>query len=161
MTYEFYKIPVSQSAATGTVTEKNTTESSKETAVCQISDFDHFKVFLGRAALRTHPVFRYVLPPGPGWEALIRETVSFAVDESAYDTHVFLVFTHYEQPHLDSWHRPICRPLYTFDSAAKHLPAVLELYPSIRIRLTAKTQRSQRNSLMKTIKHFAFFASLR
>jgi hypothetical protein len=124
--HEFYKLPVRQSVATGTATEKNNPESSKKTAVRQISDFDHFKVFLGRAALRTHPVFRYVLPPGAGRKALIREAVSFAVDESAYDTYIFLVSTHYAKPHLDSWHRPTCRPLYTFDSAAKHLPAVLE-----------------------------------
>jgi hypothetical protein len=86
---------VRHSAATGTTAEKNNTESSKKTAVCQISDFDHFKVFLGRAALRTDPVCRYVFPPGPGWKALVRETVSFAVDESAYDTHIFLASTHY------------------------------------------------------------------
>jgi len=32
---------------------------------------------------------------------------------------------------------------------------------SHKTRLTAETRRTQRNSLTKTVKHFAFFASLR
>ena len=88
-------MPVSHTVAIGTITGMSNTESSKKTAVCHVSDFDHFKVFLGRAAFRTHPVRRYVFPACPGWKTLLRETVSFTVDESAYDTHIFLVFTHY------------------------------------------------------------------
>jgi len=44
------------------------------------SQFDHFEIFLARAAFRTGPVRRHVFPAGAGGDAFLRRTLGLVVD---------------------------------------------------------------------------------
>jgi hypothetical protein len=95
------------------------TESSKKTAIRQISDFDHFEIFLCRTAFRTYPVRRDIIPTGPGRETLLGKTVGLAVDKSAHYAHIIFIFTHYKQPRPNPRYEPTRRALYTLARTVK------------------------------------------
>jgi hypothetical protein len=56
------------------------------------SNFDHFEIFLARAAFRTRPVRRHVFPAGAGGYALVGRPFGLVVDPAADEAHVFLQF---------------------------------------------------------------------